>query len=158
METFPPFFAVSPPNQNRWLWPGKPEAIKAMPWSRAPEAFKRANASWRRMLVTQPPARTMVIISTSHGRRGDSVRRGVLNDPALRMGDLYDVGLMYMNGVASSARILWHHDVHSEDDLVLDTMSTVQCVVGPPPLGQEFYSEGARFLELKARIKWDANV
>ncbi|KAF8144400.1 hypothetical protein K438DRAFT_1426589, partial [Mycena galopus ATCC 62051] len=70
METFPPFFAVPPPNQNRWLWPGTPDAIKAMPWSRAPEAFKRANASWRRMLVTQPPTRTMVIISTSYGRRG----------------------------------------------------------------------------------------
>ncbi|KAJ7731680.1 hypothetical protein DFH07DRAFT_847094 [Mycena maculata] len=79
-----------------------------MPWARAATAFKRADASWRRMLVTQPPAQTVVIKSTSHGRDGDRERRGVLRDPSLRMGDLYDIALMCINQVAFSARIHWN--------------------------------------------------
>ncbi|KAJ6572741.1 hypothetical protein DFH09DRAFT_1362308 [Mycena vulgaris] len=60
--------------------------------AQAPEAFKRADASWRRMLVTQPPAQTMFVIQTSHGRGGMSECRAVLRDHPLRMGMLYDFG------------------------------------------------------------------
>ncbi|KAJ6559703.1 hypothetical protein B0H19DRAFT_1069436 [Mycena capillaripes] len=60
VELFQPFFASNP--AKKYLWPGSAASILAMPWARAPEAFKRAGASWRRMLVTQPPAQTIVVI------------------------------------------------------------------------------------------------
>ncbi|KAJ7899782.1 hypothetical protein B0H13DRAFT_2196034, partial [Mycena leptocephala] len=88
VELFQPFFA---PNAAReFPWPGSATAILAMPWAQALEAFKRADASWRRMLVTQPPAQTMVIIQNSHGMGGMSQRKAVLRDLSLRMGMLYD--------------------------------------------------------------------
>ncbi|KAF7377266.1 putative f-box domain protein [Mycena sanguinolenta] len=89
VELFPPFFAPGGP--KRWTWPNF-EAIKTMAWSKAPDAFRRPEASWRRMLVTQPPARRLVITQRSHARGGDSVRRGVLDDPCLRMGALLRPG------------------------------------------------------------------
>ncbi|KAJ7696980.1 hypothetical protein B0H17DRAFT_881974, partial [Mycena rosella] len=89
VEIFPPFFA--PEGRNRWSWPGEASTIMSMPWSKAPDAFKRKEASWRRMLVTQPPAQTMAIIETRHGQLGDSERQAVLDDLSLRMGVLYDL-------------------------------------------------------------------
>ncbi|KAJ7899789.1 hypothetical protein B0H13DRAFT_2196040, partial [Mycena leptocephala] len=88
VELFQPFFA--PSTARQYPWPGTATSILAMPWAQAPEAFKRADASWRRMLVTQPPAQTMVVIQESHGMRGMSERRAVLRDISLRMGMLYD--------------------------------------------------------------------
>ncbi|KAF7377268.1 putative f-box domain protein [Mycena sanguinolenta] len=66
VELFAPFFVPGGP--NRWTWPNF-EAIKSMPWSKAPEAFKRPEASWRRMLVTQSPARRLVITERCHAQK-----------------------------------------------------------------------------------------
>ncbi|KAJ7863718.1 hypothetical protein B0H13DRAFT_1501698, partial [Mycena leptocephala] len=88
VELFQPFFA--PSAAKDYPWPGNATAILAMPWAEAPEAFKRADASWRRMLVTQPPAQTMVVIKTNYGRRDTSERRATLRNLSLRMGMLYD--------------------------------------------------------------------
>ncbi|KAJ6585709.1 hypothetical protein B0H19DRAFT_842999, partial [Mycena capillaripes] len=90
VELFPPFFRHELDPENRWGWPGA-GAIKAMPWSHAPEAFRRPEASWRRMLVQQPPAQTMLVTETCHGQFGDSQRRATLHDLELRMGMLYDL-------------------------------------------------------------------
>ncbi|KAJ7460084.1 hypothetical protein B0H11DRAFT_1622585, partial [Mycena galericulata] len=62
VEMFPPFFG--PETRSRWSWPGTSDTIMAMPWSKAPDAFSRKEASWRRMLVCQPPVQTMVIKET----------------------------------------------------------------------------------------------
>ncbi|KAJ7152070.1 hypothetical protein C8R46DRAFT_869243, partial [Mycena filopes] len=59
MELFPPFFAPSHPEP--WSGPGTADSITSMPWARAPEAFGRSEASWRRMLVVQPPAQTLLV-------------------------------------------------------------------------------------------------
>ncbi|KAJ6533388.1 hypothetical protein DFH09DRAFT_820291, partial [Mycena vulgaris] len=88
VELFQPFFASNA--AKKYPWPGSAASILAMPWAQAPEAFKRADASWRRMLVTQPPAQTMVVIQNSHGMGGMSERRAVLRDHPLRMSMLYD--------------------------------------------------------------------
>ncbi|KAJ7490550.1 hypothetical protein FB451DRAFT_1079334, partial [Mycena latifolia] len=88
-ELFSPFF--TPEGPNRWSWPGDADSIMAMPWYKAPDAFKREDASWRRMLVTQPPAQTIIVTERRHARGGDSERRAVLNGLSLRMGTLYDI-------------------------------------------------------------------
>ncbi|KAJ7336948.1 hypothetical protein DFH08DRAFT_705818, partial [Mycena albidolilacea] len=52
-ELFPPFFGGLGADETlRWVYSA---AFKAMPWATAPAAFQRADASWRRMIVTQPP-------------------------------------------------------------------------------------------------------
>ncbi|KAJ7894178.1 hypothetical protein B0H14DRAFT_3426947 [Mycena olivaceomarginata] len=88
----PPYSAPSLPPRSlklrRWSWPDA-EAIQSMPWAKAPEVFKRREASWRRMLVIQPPAPEMIVTEHCHARHGDFERSGVLDDPCLRMGVLY---------------------------------------------------------------------
>ncbi|KAJ6482720.1 hypothetical protein C8R45DRAFT_799460, partial [Mycena sanguinolenta] len=92
VEFFPPFFV--PEARDRWSRPNY-KAIESMPWSKAPDAFRRPEASWRRMLVTQPPAKNLPITLRCHANRRDSLRRGVLDDPCLRMGVLYDLVLPF---------------------------------------------------------------
>ncbi|KAJ7744770.1 hypothetical protein DFH07DRAFT_834278 [Mycena maculata] len=160
VEMFSPFFVAPTKGESPRGWPVKPADIKAMPWSKAPEVFKHPDASWRRMLVAQPPAQTLVMKSTQTSWGGHRQKStGVLNDAALRMGDLYDVTLMYVNRVSSLVLIRWNNDVEAENDLTLEAFDAKQCVSGGPrPLGPEFYSDGAGFMELKARIIWDADV
>ncbi|KAJ7187301.1 hypothetical protein C8R46DRAFT_868384, partial [Mycena filopes] len=72
MEIFPPFFAA--PNPGQYYGPATADSISSMPWARAPEAFGRVDASWRRMLVVQPPAQTLLVTEVCHGRHGNFQR------------------------------------------------------------------------------------
>ncbi|KAJ7187354.1 hypothetical protein C8R46DRAFT_870291, partial [Mycena filopes] len=89
---FPPFFA---PEDADGDYPSGPASILAMPWASAPEAFRRKSASWRRMLVVQPPARTLLMTNTHHTPGGTYQRHGRVSlnpgDGGLRMGLLYDL-------------------------------------------------------------------
>ncbi|KAJ7466756.1 hypothetical protein B0H11DRAFT_2047596 [Mycena galericulata] len=154
-EMFPPFFDPEE-HSNPMSWPGTASAIKAMPWSKAPDAFRRKEASWRRMLVCQPPVQTMVIQETCHGRRGSSTRRAELKDVSLRMGHLYDLAMPFINRVASSFCIDWQDHIASNGVFTLELAYTVQCVVGrPPPLKEEFCSEDPDMLEIQfSEYKW----
>jgi hypothetical protein len=57
-----------------------------------PDAFRRADASWRDMLVVQPPARTLVVERRVEDRGADYGTRWVykLGERGLRMGLFYD--------------------------------------------------------------------
>ncbi|KAK7038336.1 putative f-box domain protein [Favolaschia claudopus] len=135
-ELFPPFFgSLIDHTASRWSWPGSAKTIMAMPCSLAPEAFKRKEASWRRMLVSQPPARTMAVSERRHARGGNSQRRAVLEDLSpLRMGPLYDLTVSLVDRVAASFRISWRgidslyeQAPDNDEDVTLDVMYTVQC-------------------------------
>ncbi|KAJ7692869.1 hypothetical protein B0H17DRAFT_1060892 [Mycena rosella] len=141
MEVFPPFFA--PEGTNRWAWPGTASSIASMPWAKAPEAFKRADASWRRMLLVQPPAQKMIVVETCHGQMGDSESRTVLHDGPLRMGQLYDLAVPFVAQIASSFCVRWHTEVDREADVTLARIYTMQCTSTPPMLGRQFISDGA---------------
>ncbi|KAK6971715.1 putative f-box domain protein [Favolaschia claudopus] len=128
VELFPPFFTEY--EKNRFSWPTA-NTIQSLPESgNMFEAFRRPEASWRRMLVSQPPPQTMLIKQKSHGMRCDSKRTAVLHDVSLRMGTLYSLVLPFIDRVASSFRIQWHNAVESEEigcDLTVMTVYTVQC-------------------------------
>jgi hypothetical protein len=102
VELFPPFFLLPsgdwPPP---WSWPGNASRFKEMSWVTAPDAFKREDVSWRRMLVTQPPTRTMVVTHMTHSMIGDFEQRAVLKDLSLRMGVLYDIAMPFVDGGAA---------------------------------------------------------
>ncbi|KAF8215326.1 hypothetical protein K438DRAFT_1926816 [Mycena galopus ATCC 62051] len=74
-KSFPPFFARETNAEAKWQ---DATSIKSMPWSQAPDAFRRPEASWGRMLLTQPP---------------QPKTRTEFHDPPLRMGALFDIAL-----------------------------------------------------------------
>ncbi|KAF2488882.1 hypothetical protein BU16DRAFT_531927 [Lophium mytilinum] len=62
-------------------------------WSLQPEAFARKEASWRRMLVCQPPVRRLTLLNQSSGQFGTLVDKGSLDieeGEGLRMRTLAD--------------------------------------------------------------------
>jgi hypothetical protein len=150
VELFEPFFA--PNAARKFPWPGSAASIVAMPWAQAPEAFKRADASWRRMLVTQPPAQTMVVIQESHGMGGTSERRAVLRDISLRMGMLYDFAVPFLRYGKSRFRIKWNNRRTAEKgDLTFVLSSSTGCVrkINPTRVVDErFDSEGRKKVDI----------
>ncbi|KAF7355983.1 F-box domain protein [Mycena venus] len=128
VELFQPFFA--PNAAETFPWPGTATSILEMPWAQAPEAFKRADASWRRMLVTQPPVQTMVVIQTRHGMGGSFERRAVLRDLSLRMGMLYDFAVPFLHHGRSSFRIIWNNGIARESDITFMLSSSSSCMIG----------------------------
>ncbi|KAJ7073457.1 hypothetical protein B0H15DRAFT_61204 [Mycena belliarum] len=139
-ELFPPFFTT--PGPNRWSWPDA-HALMAMPCASALAAFRRPDASWRRMLVAQPPPHTMHLIQKCHARGGDRERRAELRELELRMGPLYDLAVQFLERVTSHVCITWHEGVGRKADLTLETVYTVQCVAGRAgPLREGFHGHG----------------
>ncbi|KAJ7607083.1 hypothetical protein DFH06DRAFT_1250145 [Mycena polygramma] len=147
----PPFFAQKSGDQSRWSWPSA-NSIKKLPWAAAPEAFRRRDASWRRMLVRQPPVRSMSVVEMCHAQMGDFERRAELYDLELRMGALYDLVLPLIDRVASSFRIRWHGTVGA--DLTLDVIFTSQCSDELESLiDEQFYTEWTSNTENDDHIK-----
>ncbi|KAJ7916295.1 hypothetical protein B0H13DRAFT_1998200 [Mycena leptocephala] len=154
LEIFPPFFAPAPP--SRWDWPNA-KSVMSMPWSKASDAFKRPEASWRRMLVTQPPARKMTITEMCHGQIGDSERRAMLEGLELRMGYLYDLTLPLIDRPVSSLCIRWHQkdDLPAESDLTLAAIYTMQCSMGRQTIiDEQFYNEASEYVNIDFG-EWD---
>ncbi|KAK0664965.1 hypothetical protein DIS24_g282 [Lasiodiplodia hormozganensis] len=92
-------------------------------------AFLRPEASWRRMLLTQPAVAALDIMLVSH-----SALRGTIDDASLclgsglRMGVLYDVTCQEILGSRYRAkrrfRVQWHG---ADRRIVLNIASTAQC-------------------------------
>ncbi|KAI9646570.1 hypothetical protein NHQ30_004565 [Ciborinia camelliae] len=67
-------------------------AFDSLTWKRNLEAFKRADASWRNMLVFQPPCYQFAIVRFKHDRGGLSQEKVTLPCPdGLRMGMVWDI-------------------------------------------------------------------
>ncbi|KAF8148537.1 hypothetical protein K438DRAFT_1763797 [Mycena galopus ATCC 62051] len=161
-EVFPAFFA---PESSCWSWPNA-KTLQSMPWSKAPDAFRRPEASWRRMLVTQPPVHRLLVTETARGVRPNGPhstreRRAVLDlnpsEPGLRMGVLYDVVPPLIDRVASAFCVRWHEEtdffIGREPVLAVPVLAVV-CLRIPPvqevieDIREEFYSEGTERVEI----------
>ncbi|KAF7341164.1 putative f-box domain protein [Mycena venus] len=152
VELFPPFFAPEVEGHTH-----DSASIRSMPWSKAPAAYRRKEASWRRMLVTQPPAKTMIIAETHCRLCGGSERRAVLKDIFLTMGVLYDLVVSFIcqsqiaSSFAISFAIRWHNGLAFEADLTLAVTYMKQCkapLAGRKALHKKFYSAGANPIEI----------
>ncbi|KAF8183276.1 hypothetical protein K438DRAFT_1839201 [Mycena galopus ATCC 62051] len=152
-EFFPAFFA---PESSRWSWPDA-KALQLMPWRKAPAAFRRAEASWRRMLVTQPPVYRLLVTETARGvrprgPRSTRERRAVFDvDAGLRMGFLYDLVPPLINRVSAAFSIRWHEETEfflgCEPIRAVPVLAVVCLRIPPVPeviedIGEEFHSEG----------------
>ncbi|KAJ7777947.1 hypothetical protein DFH07DRAFT_796782 [Mycena maculata] len=149
VEVFPPFFA--PADEGSTV-----DSVMAMPWSKAPDAFKRAEASWRRMLVIQPPAQRVSVTETRHHWDAKSERQGTCNGPdlMLRMGLLYDLAVLLIDRRRSSFCIHWNESLTHLHDVVLAVSHPKRRPSGGPgPLDERFYSDGFTSVEIDFR-KW----
>ncbi|KAJ7321363.1 hypothetical protein DFH08DRAFT_384403 [Mycena albidolilacea] len=145
-EVFLPFFGRR--SRDLWSWPNT-KAIKSMPWSKAPEAFRRPEASWRRMLVTQPPIQMMIITETCQGRGSVRGRRAELNDLSLRMGYLYDLTIPLVNRVACWFFVRCVHDDNRGAELTLTVVYMQQCTLGTTRvLDKAFYSDASKYIPI----------
>jgi hypothetical protein len=159
-KLFPPFFARPPPADDQRsksaAWPGNVDAITTMPWSRAPDAFKRAEASWRRMLVIQSPVRTVRITQTINSFMCCDERQGVMKDSdlPLRMGVLYDLALSFLDDDGTSFRISWRRNTvgegEGERDITLEVVASEGCLspMDPWALDERFCSDAAMPVEI----------
>ncbi|KAJ6505378.1 hypothetical protein C8R45DRAFT_1209147 [Mycena sanguinolenta] len=150
-ELFSPFFPTESDGQSQTC---SPKTISALPWAKAPDAFNRADASWRRMPVTQPPVQTMVITETCSSYRGDSQREAVLEDmEPLRMGVLYDLAVTLIDRESCSFRVHWHDNdvLGSQGDLTLAVASSVGCcrILEDWWVDPQFHSEARKVPEVK---------
>ncbi|KAJ6574456.1 hypothetical protein B0H19DRAFT_603891 [Mycena capillaripes] len=158
-KLFPPFFARPPPansqRSNSRAWPGNAEAITTMPWSKAPDTFDRTEASWRRMLVTQPPVQAVHITQTINSFMCISERHGVLKESPLRMGLLYDLALSFLDDDDTAFRFSWRNN-QEEGDITLEVVATEGCLspIEKWTLDERFCSKGAKPVEITWG-KWD---
>ncbi|GME25960.1 hypothetical protein GTA08_BOTSDO01230 [Neofusicoccum parvum] len=105
---FPSWFAQP---RNRYHMPDV-RAFEEMDWDRNPKrhkAFTRPEASWRRMLPTQPAIEVLEIVNFSHGKKMDGVSNDVAYfEDGLRMGVLYDLTEGHISRhVVSSFAAIW---------------------------------------------------
>ncbi|KAE9407533.1 hypothetical protein BT96DRAFT_971236 [Gymnopus androsaceus JB14] len=79
-----------------------------MPLASTRDVFLREDATWRQMLVAQPPLLQLGIWTQMHGMRGDSHQFEILEFPnGLRMGEFYDIGQKWLANNVSGFRVFW---------------------------------------------------
>jgi hypothetical protein len=128
-ENFPAFFTrANDTDRYDRKWPQ--EILSDADWNSSPkkiDAYSRKEASWRKMLVAQPPVTTTKVIKTTSDLGQDDRTEGKLSTPdGLRMGTLYD----FVEGEVHSGST---HDSTSFD-LGWNVLSTPQTQqdAGPP--------------------------
>jgi len=88
------------------------QMFTSLPWSlnkAKTDAYLRKDASWRRMLPAQPPARSMEIVKFMYHGVGQVEQRGELRfEDGVRMGTLYDLAFQTVFEPLSSFWISWH--------------------------------------------------
>ncbi|KAB8233271.1 uncharacterized protein BDW43DRAFT_276825 [Aspergillus alliaceus] len=181
-ETFPSFFptrhathhnadSATPTSSHSSIRvPGEAPSLLRLEISKNPEkrgAYLHVNASWRRMLIQQPPVRGLAHISVTSGQIGFGYSRYILhgkdlpgdeadaNYAGIRMNIFYD---LILKQPISESRIYWWGKVPpnvmdhradgirdmfkntvAESDVILYTTSVYQCVQGiqRPPHPEE---------------------
>ncbi|OJD40525.1 f-box domain protein [Diplodia corticola] len=151
---FWPWFDRSTP-RSRFSAPfWDPETFETLPLAAETTrfAFLRSEASWRRMLVTQPPVAELNLMLVTHAMGGDDLDYASISPGnGVRMGLLYDVTCQELLGSRSrsmrSFRVQWHG---ADRKIVLSVRRTLHCYVKNynNPLWNIYYSgacEGTSF-------------
>jgi hypothetical protein len=92
-EAFPPFFNHNPDDDEHPKW--TQESLSRIDWNSGPakrDAYSRKEASWRQMLVVQPPITRINIFKSWSSMTGlGKVKGKIARLEGLRMGTLYDL-------------------------------------------------------------------
>ena len=185
-KKFPPFFDPCADGEHSSFgrFFASETQFEDLEWNRGPEkrkAYARKEASWRRMLVAQPPRTSMRVFETIVGQAGESNRVGRLEiEKGLRMGTLYDLAQAAVAVPLTAFAVLWGVDLseqapgdygtetvgrerggrdpkdmqRSEVIITLDLHNVQQCCVDEIELRSEFRSEG--YEDVKVNFgEWD---
>jgi hypothetical protein len=164
-EKFPPWFAQD--SRSTFLTKIWIENLRQLDWNSSKEktaAYVRREASWRRMLVTQPPITNLRVVSSTSRLVGTIERTGqICVNTGIKMGLLYDRVEMHMNtrSHASSFVLKWPilddgkegftaepEEIKHHVELHLNYV--VQCVMNTSPAREpwQFHSEGYEQVEI----------
>jgi hypothetical protein len=160
-KAFPPWFQQPASLYSR----GK--VFTDLDWSQPDErrrAFMRKEASWRRMLPTQPAPHTLAVFKHVSMRRAGKKYQGEVEFPdGVRMATLYDFAYVTVAEPISSFLMMWSvrleidsenktvpsSDGESCDVVTMRVNHTQQCNRGMPrDVGPEFRSEGFEELDI----------
>ncbi|KAF2749804.1 hypothetical protein M011DRAFT_524452 [Sporormia fimetaria CBS 119925] len=142
-EHFPHFFTVHEDARRSWQLPSF-EKLMRMPWisslqtstvSRTQTPFLRREASWRRMLLMQPPPRDLHLLLQACSRReflstaklpfAESEAGGVTMDV------VYDIVVSFVTvEMASGFSLIFESAEEGTPKLTLRLTYTVQCIMG----------------------------
>ncbi|GME22633.1 f-box domain protein [Neofusicoccum parvum] len=109
-----------------------PDTLKTLPLATERRVWLRPEASWRRMLVVQPPVGQLEMMRMFHGMSCDDLADGTLClGQGLTMGVLYDITCQEVLGVRNntlrSFRVQWHG---AERRVVFVIKHVRQCTFG----------------------------
>lgn len=155
-ESFPPWFLNHASMPGQFEQSGISE-LRKLDWTSSTEktaAYARREASWRRMLVTQPPIRSLGIVKSASTQGGTFENTGkIILESGIKMGLMFDLVEMHMISCSpvSSFALQWHiildkdqkEDVLEEEKMenhvTLYLSYTVQCAIGT--MGRGFRAE-----------------
>ncbi|OMP82629.1 hypothetical protein BK809_0006939 [Diplodia seriata] len=129
-SAFPPWFDRQAPGSIYSPPFYHPAAFETLPLNAARDAYLRPEASWRRMLVTQPPATALGVSRYTHGMGGDALADATLAMPpgcGVTMGVLYDAACQQVlreHWQFPVFRVQWHG---GERRVVFYVRQVMQC-------------------------------
>ncbi|KAF2797781.1 hypothetical protein K505DRAFT_322304 [Melanomma pulvis-pyrius CBS 109.77] len=129
-KTFLPWFAFSRTSQDI-------ETIELLDWTlddKKRQAFLYKDASWRKMLVLQPPPKKLSIVEFCHGQCADSAREANISfeekdSQSVTMDAVYDITEEHICGEQVSDFGLSILDSETGPQITLYLRFTVQCCV-----------------------------
>ncbi|KAH8161535.1 hypothetical protein CIB48_g6698 [Xylaria polymorpha] len=114
-EVFPPWFPKPTKNEQRDITSSlkmtNREDFSGLPMAQASRrhAFMHPSATWRKMLVQQPPVLRLGRWTASHAMMGDFHHFQLQEFPdGLRMGSLYDFGQDWARQAVSGFNVFWN--------------------------------------------------
>ncbi|KAH7391717.1 hypothetical protein BKA66DRAFT_458317 [Pyrenochaeta sp. MPI-SDFR-AT-0127] len=152
---FLPWF-VQP--SDRWSMPNQ-ESIQALDWIPArKDAFLRPEASWRKMLVIQPPPKTLSVTLLVHTRLGDFISDATdqcADSPSggVTMASLYDITESFVRTESSSQFGLTIKDGDTGPRMTLRLAHTQQCCPSSPK-NYQLMSQGAKSNHEARALEW----
>ncbi|OAL53481.1 hypothetical protein IQ07DRAFT_585392 [Pyrenochaeta sp. DS3sAY3a] len=146
---FLPFFLVP---VNRFSMPDY-SALQNLDWVSCPRqkaAFLRADASWRRMLIVQPPPRALRVVQFTHAMRADFKDEAHVSfaDEAAQgvtMGAVYDIAESFLSSkvVAGFGLAIHSGTLGAGTQMTLHLTFTKQCCQRDVETGVSVRSAGA---------------
>lgn len=152
-DLFLPWFIIS---ENRWQLP-EHDTLRLLDWSsseRTREAMLYSDASWRRMLLIQPPPKELLIDQYIHGQGGDDCATATVsfedkNAQGVTMDILYDIPVQFLSRhTVSQFGLAVKESKNSPPQIRLCLLFTIQCC-GDDHKGNEFRSKAEKPWNLK---------
>ncbi|KAF1845569.1 uncharacterized protein K460DRAFT_366434 [Cucurbitaria berberidis CBS 394.84] len=146
-DLFLPWFVG--PLRERWTMPDY-DSFQMMDWtSTNRDAFLRAEASWRKMLVFQPPPKQLSVVRFCNGQGGDFIDEATVSfaDSAsggVTMGLIYDLSESFVReNPVSQFGISLKTSATGPPRIALHLIYTSQCCPSSPS-SPRFMSQGAK--------------